>query len=118
MFKNSERRNNFEVEKVGRNNSVNWNHTDLILNWNNKDSNSIRIDLNHKKCNQPIPANLINIKSIHDSDNMREIEKILVSPVYVVHTPPMVPASPIFKYGRASDPTIPSHDSSAEKRDT
>ena len=34
--------------------------------------------------------------------------------VHLVHTPPPVPASPIFTYGRASDPTSLSHDSSAE----
>ena len=34
--------------------------------------------------------------------------------VHLVHTPPLVPASPIFTYGIASDPTSPFHDSSAE----
>ena len=32
IFKNAERENNFEIEKVGRKNSVNWNHTNSILN--------------------------------------------------------------------------------------
>ena len=31
IFKNAERENNFEVEKLGAKNSENWNHTDSIL---------------------------------------------------------------------------------------
>ena len=34
IYKNSERGNNYEVEKVEWKKSVNWNHTNLILNWN------------------------------------------------------------------------------------
>ena len=37
---------NIEVEKVGRKNSVIWNH---------KDSDSIHVDPNHTKSNQTIP---------------------------------------------------------------
>ena len=33
MFKNAERKNNFEVEKVGRENDVKRNHTKSVLNW-------------------------------------------------------------------------------------
>ena len=33
-FKHDERKNNFEVERVGRGNSVNYNHSKLVLNWN------------------------------------------------------------------------------------
>ena len=36
IFKNSEHKDNFNVEKLGHKNSINWNHTDLILNWNKK----------------------------------------------------------------------------------
>ena len=32
IFKNNDRENNYETEKVGRKNSVRWNHIDLILN--------------------------------------------------------------------------------------
>ena len=32
IFKNNDRKNNYETEKVGRKNSVRWNHIDLILN--------------------------------------------------------------------------------------
>ena len=46
-FKNAERENNSEAEKVGRKNSVIWNH---------KISGSIHIDMNHNKSNQPIPS--------------------------------------------------------------
>ena len=38
----------------------------------------------------------------------------MTSPVHLVHTPPLVPASPIFTYGKSSDPPSPSHDSSEE----
>ena len=31
-FKNAERKNNFEVEKVGRKTNVSWNHTNSIIN--------------------------------------------------------------------------------------
>ena len=33
IFNNDKFENNSEVEKVGRKNSVNWNHTKSILNW-------------------------------------------------------------------------------------
>ena len=45
-FKNAERKKNSEVEKFGQESDVNWNHTDLILNCNQKDSDSIHIDPN------------------------------------------------------------------------
>ena len=32
IFKNNDREDNYETEKVGRKNSVRWNHIDLILN--------------------------------------------------------------------------------------
>ena len=34
IIENAKCENNIEVEKVGHKNSVNWNHTDLIINWN------------------------------------------------------------------------------------
>ena len=80
--KNTERENNLIVEEVGRKNSVNWNHTDLIPNWNQKYSGSIHIYPNHTKSNQPIPANPTNIGSIHDSDKICEIENLLASSVH------------------------------------
>ena len=109
IFKNSERKNNSEFEKVGRQTSVNGNHTDLIINWNQKYCKLIHVDLNHTKSIQPIPATLKKIGSIHDSANICAIEKILASPV---HSP--VPDSPIILYGSTSDPPSPFHDSSAE----
>ena len=106
FFKNSERKDNFNVEKFGHEHIVNWNHTNLILNWNKKDSDSIQVDLNHTHSNQPIPDDSINIVSSHDSDNICAIEKILASTVYY-----LVHSSRIFTYGSASEPPSPSHDS-------
>ena len=103
-FENAERKNNFEVEKVQRKNSVIWNY---------EYSNSIHVDLNHSKLNQPIRDYLTTVRSLNNSADIRAIEKILTSPVHLVHTPPLVPASPIVFYGRASDPTSSPHDSSA-----
>ena len=57
IFESAQRGNNFEVEKVGRENSVIW---------NKKDSNSIHVDPDCTKSNQPIRANSTNIGSIHD----------------------------------------------------
>ena len=109
IIKNADNKNNLNFEKFGRKDSINWNHNDPILNWNQKDSNSIHVDPNHIGSNQPIPADLTNIGSIHDSDNICAIEKILQSPVHsTVH------ASQIFNYGSASDPRSSPHDSSAE----
>ena len=65
-FKNTERKNNFKVEKVGCKNSVNWNHTNSIINWTKKDSDFIHVDPKHTESNQPILENLKNIGSIHD----------------------------------------------------
>ena len=45
-YKNSERKINSEVGKNGRKYSVNWNHTDLILDWNQNDSHSVHVDIN------------------------------------------------------------------------
>ena len=59
FFKNTERENNSEVEKVGRKNSVIWdhkysdsihvdlNHTNSIINCNHKDYDLIQVDLNN-----------------------------------------------------------------------
>ena len=62
IFKNAERKNNSEVEKVGRKNLVNWNCTNSIINWNQKYSDSIHVYPNHT-----------GIGSIHDSANIRAI---------------------------------------------
>ena len=86
IFKNYERRDNFNVENNGSKNSVIWNNIDLILNWNQKDSDLIHVDLNHDYLNQPIPDGLTNIGSIHDSDSICAIDKTLTSPVHsLVH---------------------------------
>ena len=69
----------------------------------------IHVDLNHTNSNKLNPSDSTNIRSIHDSDNIHAIEKILASPV---HSP--VQALPIFTDGSASDPASPPHDSSAE----
>ena len=50
-----------------------------------------------------------NIGSIHDSDDICAIEKILASPV---HSP--IHASRIFTYASARDPLSPLHESSVE----
>ena len=69
----------------------------------------IHIDPNHTDLTQPIPVDLTKIGSIHDSDNIWAVNKILASPVhYPVH------ASRRFTYGSASDPPSPPYDSSAE----
>ena len=99
------RKNDFEVEKVGRKNSVIWNH---------KDSKSIHVDPNHTKSNQSIQDNLTNIVSISDSSDICAIEKILSLLVHWVHTPYLVPTTGIFTYGTASDPRSPSHEPSTE----
>ena len=109
IYNNAESKNDSKVEKVGHQNYVNWNLTDLIINWNPKYSDSIHVDPNHTSSNQPIPANSENIGSIHDSVSIRAIENILELPV---HSP--VHASPIFTYWSESDPPLPPHDSLAE----
>ena len=63
-FENTERKNNFEVEKFGHENDIIWNH---------RDSGLIRVDPNHTDSNKPIPVNLTNIGSIHYSDDIRAI---------------------------------------------
>ena len=57
IFENSERKNNFWVEKVGRENSVIWYH---------KYSNSIHVDTNHADYNQLIPEYSTSIGLIND----------------------------------------------------
>ena len=73
----------------------------------------MHVDPNLTNLNRPIPANSTNIGSIHDSKNIRAIEKILSLPIHLVHTPPPVPDPPLFTYGRASDPNSLLHESSA-----
>ena len=75
IFKNNDRKNNYEAENVGRKNSVNWNHIDSILNQNQRKYDSIRVDPNHTNLDQLNTTNLTNIGSIHDLDNIRAIEK-------------------------------------------
>ena len=65
--------------------------------------------MNHTNSIQTIPADSINIGSIHDSSDIRAIEYILTLPVHS-----LVPASPIFFYGSASNPSSLLYDSSAE----
>ena len=94
IFENAESENNFEVEKVGHNNSIIWYH---------KDSESIQVDPNHTNINQPIPSNSKNIGSINDSADIRTIENILSSTVHLVHVPSPLPAPLILTYGTSSD---------------
>ena len=108
-FKNAEHKNNFKVGKVGREKSLNWNHIDSILDWNQKYSDSINIDPNHTDSNQPIPDDSTNIGSVHGSADVCAIENILASRV---HSP--VHASPIFTYGSAIESLTPLHDSSEQ----
>ena len=105
IFENAERKNNFEVEKVERKNSVIW---------NKKYFDSVHVDLNHTNSNQPITADSTNIGSMNDSADIHVIEKIFSSPVYLLHIPYLVPTPTIFTYGTASDPWSPSHDSSVD----
>ena len=100
ISENSERKNSFEVERVGHKNYVIWNY---------KYSESIHVDLNHNKSNQPISADYKNIISVYGSANIGAIEKILTLPVHLVHTTPPVPAPPIFSHGPASEAPPPSH---------
>ena len=104
-IENSECKNNFEVDKFGRENYVIWNH---------KDSNSIHVDPNHINSYQPIPAYLTNIISINDAAGICAIEHIFSWPAHLVHTPSLVLAPQIFTYGTAIDPQPTPHESSAE----
>ena len=63
-IKNSDRGNNFEVEKVGRKNSIIWNL---------KRSKSVRVDTNRTNLIKTLPENSTKIGSIPDSDT-RSIE--------------------------------------------
>ena len=106
IFKNSERENNSEVEKLGTKFCKLESHRLSIINWNKKYYDLINVDPNHTNSNQLNPSDLTNIGSIHDSTNICAIENIFPLPV---HSP--VHTSPIFIYGGASDPTSPLHDS-------
>ena len=64
FFEDAERENNFEVEKVGRQNYVIWNH---------KDSKSTHFDTNQTNYNQPITSDFTNIRSIHYSSDIHAI---------------------------------------------
>ena len=88
---------------------MNWNHTDSILNWHQKYSDSIHVDPNHTNSNQPIPEDLTNIVSTHDSAEICALEKIFASPINS-----LIHESQIRTYGSASDPISPPHDSLAE----
>ena len=68
IFKNSERGNNFEVEKVGRKNSVILNHVD------SNHTNSNHVNSNHYESNQLVPSDLT---TLNDSDDVRELNKLL-----------------------------------------
>ena len=70
FFENTELENNFEVEKVGRKNSIILNHIGL----NNINNNSIHVDYNHADWNQLIPTNLI---KINDSADVRALNQLL-----------------------------------------
>ena len=90
VFKNSERKDNFNVETFWHKNSVNRNHTKSNLNYNQNYSDLINVDLNHTNSDQPTSDNSTNIGSIHDSDNILERDKTLASPVhYMVHASPI-----------------------------
>ena len=102
IFENAEHENNFLSWKVGRDNSVIQYH---------KYYESIQVYPNHSNSNEPIPENSTNIGSIHYSYRICAIEKMLSLPMHLVHTPSLVPASPIFTYETAIDPPSPSHES-------
>ena len=63
-IENAEHKNNFEVEKVGRKSSEIWNY---------KYSESIHVDPDDTNSNQPIPDDLTNIRSIHESVDIHAI---------------------------------------------
>ena len=109
IFKNTECKDNSNVQKFGGKNSVNWNHTNLIINYNQKYSDLIHVDPNHTNSNQPIPDNSTHIGSIHNSDDIFATDTVLTSPVHST-----VQASRIFNYGNESDPPSPPNDSSSE----
>ena len=44
IIKNAEHKYNFEVENFGHSNCVNFNHTNLVQDWNQKYSDLIHID--------------------------------------------------------------------------
>ena len=76
IFKNAKRKDIYEVEKFGRKKSVNLNHADSILNWDEKYFNLIHVDLSHTESTHLNTENSIDIGSIHDSENINAIEKI------------------------------------------
>ena len=85
------------------------NQNDSIINWPKKDSESIHVFVNHADSNQIHLDHSTNIESIHNSDGIREIEKILALPVHS-----QVHASPLFTYG-SIDPSLPLHELLAKK---
>ena len=87
--------NNFEVEKVWRENDVICNH---------KDSESIHVHPNHTSLNQPSPDDSANTRSINDLAYIRAIENIFPLLLHLVHKTFLVPTSPIFTYGIESEP--------------
>ena len=74
---------------------------------------SIHVDTDHTDLNQALTVDSTKNGSIHVV-TIRAIEEILLAPLHLVHTPPPVSASPLFLYGRSSDPLSPSHGSSEE----
>ena len=98
-------KNYFEDEKVGRKNSIIWDH---------KYSHSIRVDMNHTNPNQPIPYHSKKLDESMTQPIFMQQKNMLSQMVHLVHTPSTVPASPIFTYGEASHPLSPTHDSPAE----
>ena len=66
IFEKSERKNNFEVDKVVSKNSVIYNH---------KDSISVHVDPNHSDLNKLFPDDSTNIRSFNDSANILAIER-------------------------------------------
>ena len=129
IFKTAGRKNNSEVEKVGRKNSIILNHVDM----NNIKTDLNHVNLNHANLNKLIPTNPT---TINDSADFHALNKILscygdlkdtkahasptrtnnhVLPVKFVHKPSPVPDSQTcFTNGTASDPQSPYHDSSEE----
>ena len=54
IFTNAERESNLKLKSRAQN-FVNWNHTGSILNWNQKDSESIHVDPNATDLSQLNP---------------------------------------------------------------
>ena len=74
---------------------------------NQKESNSIHVDLNHTDSNQPITYDSTKIGSIHDLAHICAIEKILTSPgTFGTYTFSSTRSNNVFN-GKASDPPSP-----------